>query len=123
MTTWRTIPQWPSYQASTDGRIRNKHKRVLKPEFDRCGYLRVKLYRPGSPAKNRRIHVLVAQCFLDWYEGCDVNHEDRDKTNCAVDNLSIMTHQENCLHRYNTPAHNLNLNGEEIEALALEEVF
>lgn len=98
MAEWRTIRRWPNYEVSNDGRVRNKFGRELYVDMDRVGYLRVKLYQEGIK-KNRRIHVLVAQEFLNWYKGCDVDHIDGDKTNNGVRNLRITTHQENCLYR------------------------
>lgn len=99
MRQWCDIAEWPGYQVSDDGKVRNaKTKRILYVDFDRFGYCRVKLSNQGLQ-KNKRIHVLVAQAFLDWYPGCDVDHIDRDKENNKLQNLRIMSHQENCMCR------------------------
>jgi len=89
----------------------------LRFDFDRGGYIRVKLYNYEG-RKNKRVHVLVAQAFLDWYPGCDVNHEDRDKTNNAASNLTCMGHKEN-MHHWMKQDGKLNIVGQELP----EEVF
>ena len=103
MAEWRDIRNWPGYEVSDDGRVRNRFGKELYIDRDRVGYLRVKLCRNGF-RKNRRIHILVAQAFLRWRNNYDVNHKDRDKTNNRVGNLEMLTHARNCLHRWRTPA-------------------
>lgn len=47
------------------------------------------------------VHVLVAETFLNGdFEGYEVNHEDGDKTNNHLENLSWVTHSENIRHAY-----------------------
>jgi len=45
MNEWRTIKELPSYEVSSDGRVRRKDKlRELKEKLDRYGYPSVGLY-------------------------------------------------------------------------------
>lgn len=98
MCTWKTILEFPNYQVSNDGRVRNMSGRLMYTEVDRYGYARVRLRKNGMK-KNRKIHVLVADAFLDRAAGSEVNHIDRNKLNNRVDNrvdnLECLTHAEN----------------------------
>lgn len=94
---WKRITSYPNYFVSDAGTVRNKHGRMIYLDYDPHGYRRVKLWKDGK-AKNRRVHILVAQAFLDHYDGCDVNHKDRDKNNNRASNLECISHQENMRH-------------------------
>lgn len=50
--TWKTIEDFPDYSVSNFGRVKrsitdkcNRKLKILKQYFDKCGYLRVVLYK------------------------------------------------------------------------------
>lgn len=98
---WKTIRDFPSYEVSNKGRIRNKKTgRIRKPSNDR--YLSVDLYRDGD-FKRKNIHRLVAEAFIPRIDGKDqINHIDGDKHNNDVSNLEWCTSTENNRHAVNT---------------------
>tara|TARA_R110000765_G_scaffold9402_4_gene29445 strand:- start:2950 stop:3480 length:531 start_codon:yes stop_codon:yes gene_type:complete len=96
---WKDIPGYGDYQISNQGRVRslrfNKTK-ILKPQpHGNNGYLRIGLYK-GGRQKFHRIPRLLAQGFLpDWDESLEVDHINGVKTENHVENLRMVTHQEN----------------------------
>ena len=105
--TWKVIKEFPNYEVSTYGNVRNvKTKKILKPfiKNKQKSYLRVRLYNNGKDYE-LYVHVLVAKAFLpDTNRNPDgtimvghhqVNHKDECKTNNNVLNL------EWCDNKYN----------------------
>lgn len=93
---WKDIKGFEgSYQASSNGRIRNKKGRTIKPTL-RGDYLKVSLYKNGR-AKQLSVHRIIAETFLNNPDNLPVvNHKDEDKFNNLVENL------EWCSVGYNT---------------------
>lgn len=70
-----------------DSRGRKCGGRVLRPSYDKDGYLLVSLYKNGK-AKKKRIHRLVIEAFVPNPNNLpDVNHRDEVKTNNELSNL------------------------------------
>jgi HNH endonuclease/NUMOD4 motif len=109
--SWRDIPGYPGYQASSEGRIRSVdrewwqaskrgtkylHKmkgRILRAAPSRSGHLTLV---PGRSAGTTNVHTLVALAFLGARpEGMEVMHLDEDETNNASDNLQYGTRGQN----------------------------
>ena len=64
------------------------------------GYLYVNI-NTETGAKQRRVHILVAQAFIDNPLGLSiVGHKDNNKANCSVDNLYWTTVAENTQKAY-----------------------
>ena len=82
---WRTIKNFPNYEISNMGQVRNKIK-ILKPRNNGNGYLQVALY--NETKKYFYIHRLVAIHFLpNWnnYEECDHKNNNRsDNRYCNI---------------------------------------
>lgn len=95
----------PDYEVSTLGRVRSfksKEPRILKPQAERNGYLRVTI-RINGKDKMFSIHRLVARTFIPKPEGKRiVNHINGIKTDNRVENLEWVTYSENLLHAYHT---------------------
>ena len=91
---WKTIQGYENYEVSSEGDIRNKKGKILKPGKNSCGYLYVVLYKNGK-RKNFLVHRLVAIAFIPNPENKPtVNHIDENKENNDVSNLEWMTQAE-----------------------------
>lgn len=102
MEEWKSIPEYPQYEASTLGNIRNAlTKHVLKAYHVPNGYSQIRLSLGSKQAyKVCRVHRLVAQT---WIPNADslrttVNHKNRDKTDNSVCNLEWLSHKEQSEH-------------------------
>src|SRR4051794_37680931 len=100
---WRTVPGFPNYQVSRNGEVRSLvRNKLLAQVKSKRGYLLVNLYRDGRP-KNFLVHRLVVTAFLGAIPlGRQVNHRDGDKSNNCVENLEVVTQQENLRHAAET---------------------
>ena len=99
---WKTVQNFPNYEVSNEGRVRNKKTcKVLSPNCVK-GYLRARLYKNGVPTPIF-IHRLVASAFIENPKGKPyVNHIDGNKKNNEAKNLEWATGSENELHAYKT---------------------
>lgn len=97
---YRTIKEFPKYEVSSVGNIRNlRTGKTLKPCIDYLGYGIVNLYNEDLKLHRRKISRLVAKAFIPNPENKRVvNHKDLDKSNDCVDNLEWCTHKENTQH-------------------------
>lgn len=72
--------------------------KVLKQIVAPHGYVQVALSINGKP-RTARVHEIVARAFPEicgeWFEGCEVDHIDADKTNNKATNLRVVTHTMN----------------------------
>ena len=96
--TWKDVVGYEGlYKVSDKGNVysvarkdsigRKLGGRILKPCYDRDGYLVVNLCKNGV-LKRKYIHRLVAEAFLPNPEGLpQVNHRDEIKDNNNVENL------------------------------------
>ena len=116
---WKTIPQFPNYEASTLGRIRSKarqekasytnphtgevsvyirkrNSKILKTS-PRKIYWMVTLYKNDDLAYQRYVHRLIARTFLGKPPNGKnhVLHEDDDGHNNCVGNLRWGSHKDN----------------------------
>lgn len=88
---WKTIEDYPNYMVSNMGNVKNvKTNKVLKPIVGSGDYLQVNLYGNGK-MKTHKIHKLVSYAFQEicgeWFEGCECDHLDTNKTNNYAINL------------------------------------
>ncbi len=107
------IPDFPGYQVSNHGRVKNnKTGKILKPYLTR-GYLRVSLYNE-SGRKCKLVHRLVAEAFLpNLHCKPAVNHINGCKTDSNVSNLEWVSASENMSHAHNSELRpRLNTQGE-----------
>jgi hypothetical protein len=96
---WRTINDFPNYEISSFGNIKNKNtNRILKQNI-KSGYCNINLVNTNL-TKCFKVHRLVAYAFINNAENkLEVNHKDKNKLNNNVTNLEWMTRTENNIHR------------------------
>ena len=92
MEEWRIVEEFPEYEVSNQGRIRNKNKKILSPLNHTNGYLAICFGR-----KNRRlIHRVVGKAFLqEEQDKIEIDHINRDKKDNRATNLRWVTRSEN----------------------------
>ena len=103
---FRTIPGFSDYEISSDGEtIRrvtssrtSKAGHVMKQQLRPDGYKRVCLQNDAGERKGLLVHRLVAAAFIGDPTGLDINHKDGVKINNNVENLEIVSRQENVAH-------------------------
>jgi hypothetical protein len=111
---WKDYPYGRLYEVSNQGRIKRKSyttnnnhtlpEVILKWQYSADGYayVGVNTDKTDGKLKNRRVHVLVAETFLNNdnpEEKTQVNHKDGNKLNNIVSNLEWVTPKENCIDR------------------------
>lgn len=111
---WRDVEGYEKlYQISNYGRVKSLSKqflvsnqygknkgyrttkcKILKPQLDKYGYLRVTLC--NNKHKLLQVHRLVGLVFIPNVQFLPlINHKDENKTNNHVDNLEWCTHKYN----------------------------
>ena len=94
------------YQISNFGKVKSVSRfqstteRILKQEFDKKGYKRVRL-SINNKSKKFQVHRLVAIAFIDNpYNKPEINHKDGITFNNCFLNLEWCTHSENMKHAF-----------------------
>jgi hypothetical protein len=109
METWKTIPGFSRYEASTLGRLRsNNYKRtgktkVLKPALCLDGYMKTMLQDDNKKYRSWTVHKFVTLAFYgEKGEGIEVNHKNGNKTDNRIENLEYCTRSHNMKHACRT---------------------
>lgn len=89
---WKRVVDFPSYEISNLGRVRNASGKVLKPQKNKTnGYYQIMLHNGinGNKIKLHYLHRLVATYFLPPpLDGqTQINHKDSDRGNNTASNL------------------------------------
>lgn len=93
MARWKDIPNFPPYQVSDCGLVKNKDRLLSQSLSD--GYLRVNLQINGL-SRQKKVHSLVALAFIgDRPDGFHICHFDGNKKNNHLSNLRYATAFEN----------------------------
>ena len=95
-TIYRKIEGYDNYEISIDGDVRNrKTKRIIKPCYDKDGYLTIGLNKNGVK-KIYKVHRLVGKAFIPNKKKLpQINHKDETKDNNHFTNLEWCTHAYN----------------------------
>lgn len=93
-------PYWTNYGASENGSVFGSRGGILKPIDHHTGY-QVMTVRKHGIQKQLRVHRFVWECFKgEIPEDLVINHIDGDKHNNRLENLEIVTTQENIVHAW-----------------------
>ena len=86
------------YKISKSGQVYSLHtKRLVKPEVNAKGYLKVSLF--AGSRKKYMLHRLVLQTFSPITDlSFEVNHKNYIRHDCRFSNLEWMTHLDNIRH-------------------------
>lgn len=101
---WKEIRDYPKYEASNLGRVRNKNTLhiLMAPINSRTGYHNVGVMN-NNGQRTVCVHKLIAETFLgDRPLKHDVNHIDGNKLNNEISNLEYCTRSQNVNHAYET---------------------
>ena len=113
--TWYPLKNWPGYEISTNQRVRSFKDKygfgkneyadeptVLEEQTHRLGYKYVNLRKDGRTHKGY-IHRLMAETFIPNPDNKpEVNHENGDKADNRIENLTWNTRVENMAHARRT---------------------
>ena len=100
---WKQIAEFPNYEVSDTGLVRNKANKILKFFKQNSGYLVATLSNEELKSAKRTIHRLVAKAFIENPEGLpEVNHKDGNKLNNEASNLEWCSKRQNIRHAINT---------------------
>lgn len=102
---WEDIEDYKGvYQISCLGRLKSfkyGKTKILKPQLDKKGYYRIRLYLNGYTINTHAVHRLVAIAFIPNPENKPtVNHKKGIKTDNRASELEWATYSENNLHSY-----------------------
>lgn len=97
METWKEINNYEGlYWASTDGKVKNRFGRILRPMVEWSGYLRLNLCKNGA-VKKTAVHRIIAETFIPNPNNLpEVNHKNELKYDNRVENLEWMSSKDNC---------------------------
>lgn len=92
---WCPIKFNPNYKVSNKGRILTTKDTIAKPFINNAGYYCIGLWSENKKC-TKLVHKLVAMHFMDYDSNLDVDHIDGNKLNNNIENLRLVTHQDNC---------------------------
>lgn len=100
MEQWIEIKDFPNYEVSNLGVVRNKTTKQVKRFSDNGrGYLRGTFYK-NNKGTTLYLHRILAIAFLENPNNYpEVNHKDGDKTNNSLENLEWCSSQDNQMHK------------------------
>lgn len=103
MERWLPINDFPKYEVSDKGNVRNAQTgKILHHVKNPKGYHIVLLYKNGGQY-TKKVHRLVCSAFYgEPGNGFEINHKNGDKSDNSLSNLEWCTGNENIQHAYNS---------------------
>ena len=103
MEQWKVICDFPDYEASSEGNIREKNTgKGIKQHANQNGYKMVWVYIDGKRTR-KYVHRLVALAFLGSpHNNEEVNHKNGIRSDNNINNLEWVTHIDNIRQREET---------------------
>lgn len=99
MENWKTINNYPNYEISTIGRVRNKKTKRILIQSNRGNYLCISLSK-NNVSKSFNIHRIVGENFLPNFFGKKtIDHINRNKKDNRLINLRWATMKEQSQNR------------------------
>lgn len=103
MEEWRDIAEFPGYQVSDLGRVRNADGLIMKPSQNRDGYKQIVLSNKGYRA-TRLISRLVAVAFIpNPNKESEADHINSIRIDNRACNIQWLSKSKNCLKRKDKP--------------------
>lgn len=95
MESWKEIKDFPNYQISSLGRVKNKYDKILKNQLNNRGYYTIMLYNNYN-YKLYSIHRLIAIYFIPNPDILPiVDHINRNRIDNSLENLRWVNQPEN----------------------------
>lgn len=97
---WEQAEGFSRYLISTDGQVYSIDKdRIIKPNVNSSGYIRVPLYNDENEYKQTLVHRLVYMAHKGAIpKGMQINHKDENKENNCIENLEVVTPKQNVVY-------------------------
>lgn len=118
---WKPIPEFPEYSVNYYGQVKSfklySEGRLLKPHYDKDGYLCLKL-RKNNKAVGMKVHRAVALAFLENPDNLpQVNHKNCLKFDNTLTNLEWCSNTENQRHAWMRDRKTLKLKVEQVSEI------
>ena len=94
MSKWKTLHNYPGYEGSPNGQIRNvRTQRVLSPVLNNKGVPILSL-QTDNGQRTVNCRRVLAETFTGEHPGMDVRFRDPESDSLAIDNLEWCTRSE-----------------------------
>lgn len=95
-------PYWTKYAASENGSVYGSRGKELNPTLHHTGYSVITVRDQDGVQKQLRVHRFIWECLVgEIPPGMVINHKNGIKTDNRLDNLEVVTNQENIVHAWN----------------------